>query len=614
MKQRIFLTTLNETRHRLDLKYYYHADEAGNVACTTGISGAEAGIRLALSSHPVDRILVTGPAFCAEDSETGKMVPLAGLHDTASDIRKMSEYAFLCYRLRQFLDGLDMEFSDIRDKLDMEARTRVRELTEQFRVRNAADVPEEDLFRKLCLDRNLDDSFEREVLSSLSPEESAWARQYLYWQMKDTGRMEVIPENRNVLIGFVPVETGGVLSAESMTAIAGQLSAGGDDIDLYLDAQGMSVTDGSVLISTVMLMNRRTGFQCSLRGLIETENAPDRFCGRVLDVWKNYNITKLIAGIEQFLDYARDSRLKEYWNTLGIADREADRLFSGMDLVDEGISLCQVGLIAGGMDVIRRLLREDPEDSADRSIYMNIIRRAIRADYGELLQGETLHIPELLRWSLRKGFYQQTLTMIEALIPGDMVERGIYYYAETPGDMDELLRVFNELYWTKETRRSRYIFADPEHYFIKNYLRDLAGRGRNREEVISIYADMRTAQVKGREEGVLPAYSQLGDAVLLREVLGGYYSACSARNQVNHATFRQPDPTERLEGRKNSRDALKTLLEGFIDCYSRACEQVDRVRTPLRLSPRDFARYLRNHKIQRTDRDAENGNQILQKL
>ncbi|MBQ4148217.1 MAG: hypothetical protein II594_00625, partial [Clostridium sp.] len=60
MKQRIFLTTLNETRHRLDLKYYYHADEAGNVACTTGISGAEAGIRLALSSHPVDRILVTG--------------------------------------------------------------------------------------------------------------------------------------------------------------------------------------------------------------------------------------------------------------------------------------------------------------------------------------------------------------------------------------------------------------------------------------------------------------------------------------------------------------------------------------------------------------------------
>lgn len=49
------------------------------------------------------------------------------------------------------------------------------------------------------------------------------------------------------------------------------------------------------------------------------------------------------------------------------------------------------------------------------------------------------YLYDLLKWTLKKGFYQQTLTIFESKIPNEIVERGIYYYAKNENDVDDFL-------------------------------------------------------------------------------------------------------------------------------------------------------------------------------
>ena len=59
-----------------------------------------------------------------------------------------------------------------------------------------------------------------------------------------------------------------------------------------------------------------------------------------------------------FLNYGKVDILKKYWSTFAMDDPDAARLFYGMDCVDEGISLCNVDLIASGINVIRKTSAE----------------------------------------------------------------------------------------------------------------------------------------------------------------------------------------------------------------------------------------------------------------
>ncbi|MBQ9891173.1 MAG: hypothetical protein IJM39_07165 [Firmicutes bacterium] len=601
----VFLTTLDRTRYRNDMEYFACGDFEGARSFITGISFAEGGIKYILARHRIDEVIVIGPKDFAGEEELKKTAITNVKIDNMASLDSMSEYGFLCYRLAEYIHQIDFEMVDAGEAVSEEVREKVESEIKAFLAQHAPGIPARELFAHLCEDPALAAKYEEAFGKGRSREERKWLKHSLYTRMDSFYKTHALPENRSTAIRFMPVDMDGVISIDSMTDIVRSTLGQGEDVQIFMDIQGLNAADGNILLSTFMLLNKRTGYNVSLSDLIKTEKQQGRFCGRVLNVRRSYDIHKLLSGIETFLEYGKDRQLKQYWESLGAEDPDAKRLFAGMDLIDEGVSLCNVDLMACGFEVIRRVIADPKVPAEKQSIYLSIMTGAIRADYGRLLEGDELSIPELLKWSHRKGLYQQTLTIIESRVPADMVKRGIYYYAKSEEDISRMLEALNLLYWN-EPARTRYAFSDVEHYFIKYYGRFAIDYRQKPDAVVNDYTQLRIDALRGGAGGLTQAYSDLGDDGLLYALLQSYYRIGNLRNQVNHA---QVDRAAAEGGgelkRKDSREDLDTELDKFIGLYSKACDKVQKSCEPLILEGGRLRGYVRKHELRPLEEETD---------
>ncbi len=537
----VFLTTLSKTKDRLDVGYFVCETATETPSYTTGISVAEAGLKYLLSQYKIDEIIVIGtPEDVSNESEHVFNI-MDVKHTNAFNLEDMSEFDFLMYRITEFMNQIDFELLDVGEPVSRERKDELKKMLAKFRIDYAKDTGPSELFLKLCTDKKFEVLFRDSILAKCNQDEKKWIKYHIYSDMDAFYKMHMIYINREATVRFIPVEKRDTLSMEDINYIVN--STFGDkkvNINLYMDMQGLGVIDGNTLISTFLLTNNRTGYQCNVSGLIHSSRDSSGFAGKVSNVIENYKIKELISGLDIFLEYGKAGILKSYWRSLGMDEPDADRIFYGMDCIDEGISLCNVDLIACGINVIRNTIQNPKVSPEERCIYLDIIINAITADFGGLLKGDELAIPELLKWSLRKGLYQQTLTIIESKVPEDIVKRGIYYYARDQKDISKLMKEFNFLYWN-ETVKMRWAFNEIEHYFIKSYGRSALDFRQKPDMVARDYAKMRVDALHGRTQDILPAYSQLNNDNLLYELLLGYYRIGNLRNQINHAVVEEPN-------------------------------------------------------------------------
>lgn len=602
MRKNIFVTTLGRTKDRLDPVYFIKRDDDGEYSAIFGISPAEAGIKYMLSQQKIDEIIVLGSPSGAAGRE-GEITEICDVKvNKISDLDGMSEYGFLCYRIAEFMNQIDLEMLDIEEELSDESIMRLKPLLDSFRKTSCPNVLSKDLFAYLSSDKDLWNVFQERVLSECTKAEAKWIRHHLYTRTDSFNKMHAKEINRKTKIRFVPVETEGIMSIETISGIVKTVLSDDalDDsgIDINMDTQGLGVNNSNSLISTFLVMNRKTGYGCKLKGLISSVIAPEDFAGSVVNVLKSYEIQNLLSGIDIFLEYGKDSKLKEYWNTLGVEDADADLLFFGMDRVDEGISLCNVDMISYGINVIRNVINNPANPSQDRNIYLDIIMNAIRSDYGELLEGEELSVPELLKWSFRKGLYQQTLTIIESRVPDDIVKRGIYYYAQTEDDMEKFMSALNILYWN-EVSKMRWSYNHPDHYFLKYYGRFAIDYRQDRDRQSADYARLRVDAALGRTEAILPAYSDLEDENLLYSLLYNYYKIGYIRNTVNHAEYDTNEKVSRdsITNHRDTRKILSEVIGIFISLYSMATEELTGPSKSIPLTSQRLKAYVRSHEL-----------------
>ena len=602
----VFLTTLCETKNRLDINYYSCETFAGGMSYTTGVSVAEAGVKYILSQQLIDEIIMIGSPSIARDNAmretTLSDVDIYGV----SELDSMNEYDFLNYRVAEYMMQTDIELLDLEEPISKSRKDELKERINRFRTKKANNVPPRELFTVLSTDASLSEEFQRDVMGDTDVRESHWIKYYIYNEMDSFYKMHILEGNKNTKLKYVPVSTEDTLTMDDINRIVRiVLPDAGGNVKLFLDVQGLGTIDGNTLISTSMLMNSRIGYGCNVEGVINSFMAPGRFAGKVTNVLKSYEIQRLISGLDIFLSYGKTDILKEYWQTLGIFDPDADRLFYGMESIDEGICLCNVDLIACGIEVIKKALQHPTGDVQNRSIYLEVIINAITSDYGSLLKGEELSIPELLKWSLRKGLYQQTLTIIESKVPEDIVKRGIYYYARNEEDIKAVMKDFNVLFWN-ESSKMRWAFGDIEHYFIKSYGRSYLDFHQKPDMVAKDYARLRIDALHGRTEDILCAYSELDNDDLLYELLLGYYRIGNLRNQVNHAIVEEPDMDgDILSPRKDSRTELCIELKKFIGIYNMACNKTIKKNEPVLLPSARMKSYTRRHEIKPLEKDSD---------
>ena len=126
-----------------------------------------------------------------------------------------------------------------------------------------------------------------------------------------------------------------------------------------------------------------------------------------------------------------------------------ERLLNAMRTIDVGISLCDITDIERGINTLRAIFDEGdfiPSDNLIES-YFDIIINGIKDDYGVLVTGDRVNFIDLVKWAYRKGFWQQTLTLIESRAPRDFVHNGIYYYLDSEEDREKVVSIFGEIYY-----------------------------------------------------------------------------------------------------------------------------------------------------------------------
>lgn len=549
MKYRILITPLYGVSAGGKLHYYFN--EKGDKTCyCDALLSAEASCKYVLANDTIDEIITFGSKSTYDPEDGLKSVVLKeGSTFYATDIKDMSTYSLFRYRLAEYLDDINVEEQDIRELLTEEQQKAATSFIEGFfkKYNASGDNRFNRFFDHLMQDSELRNRLmasmneEIEDFDSHTMNYMTWMFQYLYNQMKDSSKMEILESNSNVKIRFVPVGSDAIGAfVENFTRIMKDFGDPDNpaDVEIYMCIQSEDASDTFVMMNIMNLIKAVPESNISIAKIITTTRNPDGIVSEISDDTEKFAVTDLLAGIRAFLKYGKTDMLLDYWNSTGLHNSDIQRLLYAMRNIDTGISLCDISDIERGIDSLRELFKEkkDLGGSSFAEKFFGMIAESIRQDYGPLLKNDDIEFIDLVRWAYRKGFWQQTLTIIESKAPDDIVDKGFYYYSNSPSNSESVLRVLGQAYYDLKPYEKWKITSSVEHYYIKNYSAiHMARKGDPRSSQMEV-AKGRVMEVDNKEIDGIVAHSICPDKDALRNLLFAYYYVGVVRNNTNHAT------------------------------------------------------------------------------
>ena len=132
----------------------------------------------------------------------------------------------------------------------------------------------------------------------------------------------------------------------------------------------------------------------------------------------------LITGADEFVKFGSVEALKEYF---GANPPQAVKvLLEAMNRFSEAIKICRTSAIEDELKNLGRHIktfREHPDKDLKSELFAKIID-TIEREYG-LLIGGAAERAQIIRWCIRKGFWQQAMTLCTEWLPEEIVARKI---------------------------------------------------------------------------------------------------------------------------------------------------------------------------------------------
>lgn len=580
----LLLTSLSVLGDRKSHRYFYF-EQDGNVKYCDGLSVAEAGAKYILSNVDIDEIIALGSSRTYTEGEENRRIVLEEWSDfNTEDTGQISEYSFFQYRISQFLDGLDLEAIDVlEDKEDV----RVEEIKEGYRkfCETISSDPEYRPDRVFHMISGSDEMFQKllSFMPDLSSKELLWLERGIYTQFADSMKLSRRDDNTDIWIRFIPTSnesSENYVPAQNVAQIVKALNeVEAEQVNVYMDMQGLASAEGYTILAVLSMLSNDPNSRIFIKEIITSHYRPGRFANPIDNrEMKRYDINNLVSGMSAFIRYGKVDEIQAYWNERGIENPHVESLLYAMRRVDEGISLCNTADLESGIVMLKNVFANTPKEELPEveSNIFRILEDTIRQDYGPLLEGDTVDPIELVKWAMKKKFYQQSLTIIESRMPQNIVDSGILYYADSPESRQEFLEEINLLYW-EYPPKDRWTFNDLAHYFVKYYgrnqIRSRKKRGgspaKDRQKEFAMF---RIDELDGNAEEMKKAYSVLNDRRdLLENVLYTYYRLGDIRNTINHAEVKEDDFREIDIHREN--EGMAMLREGigaFVKAYEAA--------------------------------------------
>jgi len=578
------LTSLYGGGSRTDVKYFFNHDDKRAMYCDAILS-AEACSKYILANHRIDEIIVLGSkaTFDAGD-ELVQMVLREGSSFYVSDTEHLSAYSMLRYRLAQYIDEIRIEEQDLRDLLSEEEQKKAVSFLRTFfreHIQHDREVKHNRFFDVLMQDADLRKLLRSEMKEKLPESQEdpdrydAWVWDYLYSELKATSKLELLEGNENVTIRFIPSDVDDTLAFayrlnEGFKGVL-ELNEGYQDIDLYVCIQSEDANDTETLMNFMDIVKTVPDNTVRIKAIATATLSVDGQVNEISDKTDLYEVSDLLTGCRAFMKYGKTDLLSEYWYKHQIHNDYIEKLLYAMRNIDYGISLCDINDMERGINSLRHLFTEGHYEAGNSLIeqYFALIIDSIKQDYGRLVTGDGVEFIDLVKWVYRKGFWQQTLTIIESRAPDDMVARGIFYYADSAESKDRALSVFAGIYNDLKPFE-KYKLDHIGHYFVKFYGRDRADRAPDSDGRQQSYVRLRMSDLDADDPEIMRAYTVCPDREALGNLLYTYNMVGMVRNETNHATnndvneFSSKPADEDVSERMNT---IRRSVEEFIERY-----------------------------------------------
>lgn len=586
MKQSVIVTSLNTAVERNRLSYYHFSDGINNLYCDA-LSAAEAGTKYLLSKYRIDSILSFGSesAFNSAD-DTGIMKLRDGKAFYATDNCELSKYSLYRYRLAEYLDEIDAELQDDRELLDEEVCKKAEKFIRNYfneKVSAGGSHKFNRFFDRLSNDKELRMDFENELIKASSamgadPDSLLrWSKNYLYSELRDANKLHLPESNENVTISFIssgPDDDSGKSFTDLLIAnidkIYGISEEQNVEVDVYLCMQNDNAKDSFVFSSLMEAVRSMPDSQVNIVKIIMADAPSERLSCSISDDTEKLGVYELMSATRAFLKYGKTDMLMDFRLSSGIKNNNVDRMLYAMRNIDTGISLCDISDIERGIESLRDFFADGCyiEGDSFTEKYFNVIAKGIMHDYGTLISGESVEFIDLVKWAYRKGFWQQTLTLIESRAPRDFVEKGIYYYCDSPESKEDVIKKFGRIYYDLKPFE-KYKLDDVEHYYVKFYSRWRSPHPKDNREFQLAYAKIRVKELDTEDDSLIRAHTLSPDREALENLLFAYYYLGDVRNATNHAAdefsgfasiMDDSDVSERMT-------MISQAVEYFIHCY-----------------------------------------------
>lgn len=587
MAYKILLTSLYEAEKGSSVRYYYFRDGSRYYFCDAFLT-VEASTKFALANYNIDEIVAVGRQLTFDEGDDGRQIELReGKSFYTSDIKDLSTYSLYRYRIAQYIDELKIEQQDLMELLSLDEQAKATRYIDNFYRARDNHGRFNRLFEELARDRSLYDEFVKGVRELAGDEASfakymTWIKGYLYSSLKDSGKLEILYENEDVKVRFIPTSLAedGRLPVDNINQLLHAVSESTDDaIELYVALNNDDMTDNYVLMNLLDIVQTMHDDRVTVKNIFTTTNAVNCLAGEIRDDTLGYGITELAAATRTFIKYGKVDMLVDYWEKNGSHNEIIEQMIYAMRSIDTGLSLCDIKDMEEGINKLRQLfIKSDsmPETQDYFSKLFMVLADGIRKDYGKLMEDDEISFIDLVKWGYRKKFYQQTLTLIESRAPAEFVRKGIYYYCNNEMLKEHVVMLLAEVraglkpyeYWQMN---------DIDHFFLKAYIRRGNMKGPAGEDPQRTYARHRMKGLDSNDNRYITAYTACENKLLLENTLYAYYHIGDIRNMTNHAESRESGDTRLIVDEKD--DSIRLIkiseaIEYFIRCYEAAIDDI----------------------------------------
>lgn len=248
-----------------------------------------------------------------------------------------------------------------------------------------------------------------------------------------------------------------------------------DSVNLYLEINGGPRETIAILIGTLRVVSNNHNIKLiSAVYSIYDRNKKSTFRTpyQIVEKRSIYQFMDLVSGIDDFKTSGQSERLIRYFNTI---NKNLPSTLHSIQNLSNAFLLCQPnGIIEAMKEVVQKLKEEAEHQTANEEydkLYYFILEE-IRNDLGnEILEISNstkifdMIIP-IVNWSLKKGYFQQALTLCAEKMPDVIVNKHILYYSQDRRALGKEDRcIFSDL--QKLESKCEYT---SEYIFIQQYL------------------------------------------------------------------------------------------------------------------------------------------------